>query len=102
MFVDPAEMRAGANTSYHAAERANDGAAHLSRSTVTSGIFGDFAAAHAFHEAVTAAHTRHTKLLAKHSEVLEQLGVNAHKAASRFAEMDDQNAEQLHDIAENL
>lgn len=102
MFVDPAEMRAGGNESYNAAERANDGAAHLLRSSVTSGIFGDFAAAHAFHEAVTAAHTRHINMLTKHSKVLEQLGINAQKAASGFGEMDDQNAEQLHSIAEQL
>jgi hypothetical protein len=102
MFVDPEELRAGAVQSYNAAERANDGAGHLSRSTVTSGIFGDFAGAHAFHEVVAAAHTRHAKLLIEHSEVLEQLGINAHKAASGFTEMDDRSAKQLHGIAEQL
>jgi Protein of unknown function (DUF2563) len=102
MFVDPAGLRAGADTSYKAAEHANDGAAHLSRATAGSGIFGDFAAAQSFHEAVSAAHTRQTDLLKKHSDVLDQLGKTAHAAASTFTEMDDHNGEKLHNIAERL
>lgn len=102
MFVNPAEMRTGANTSFKAADHANDGAGYLRRASVNSGIFGDFDAAEEFHEAVSAAQSRHTDLLNKHSEVLDQLGNNAHQAASGFAEMDGHNSEQLRNVADEL
>jgi uncharacterized protein YukE len=102
MFVDPEEMRTGANTSFRAADHANDGAGHLRRASVNTGIFGDFDAAQEFHDAVTNAHSRHTDLLNKHSEALDQLGSNAHQAASEFAEMDTRNSDQLHNVADQL
>jgi uncharacterized protein YukE len=102
MFVDPAEMRTGANTSFKAADHANDGAGHLRRASVNSGIFGNFDAAQRFHDAVTNAHSRHTDLLNKHSEVLDQIGNNAHQAASKFAEMDAHNSERLRNVADQL
>ncbi|MCV7230243.1 DUF2563 family protein [Mycolicibacterium komossense] len=95
-------MRTGANTTFKAADHANDGAGYLRRASVNSGIFGDFDAAQEFHDAVTDAHSRHTEMLNKHSEILDQLGNNAHNAASEFAEMDADNGKRLHDVAKQL
>ncbi|TGD88998.1 DUF2563 family protein [Mycolicibacterium sp. CH28] len=52
MQVDVEEMRSGANRSYNAAWLAMEGADQLSRTRVTAAIFGDFAAAEAFHGAL--------------------------------------------------
>ena len=59
MFVDPEELRAGANTSYTAAWLAGEGVSALSRGSVTAGMFGGFAAADDFGAALGTAHSQH-------------------------------------------
>jgi hypothetical protein len=95
MFVDPAEMRAGANTSYNAAWLAGEGASALSRGTVTSGIFGDFAAAEDFGTALGAAHSQHLSKLRQHETRLGTFGDKAHTVASAFIDMDQRNSQAL-------
>lgn len=60
MFVDTGLLHLGANDSHRAGGRADDGADHLAGTSPMAGMFGDFAAAHDFHKAVTHAHTHHT------------------------------------------
>jgi hypothetical protein len=55
-------------------------------------MFGEFAAAQAFHDAVRAAHTQHLKALQANREVLSAIGSNAHRAATAFSAMDARNA----------
>jgi hypothetical protein len=98
MYVDPHGLRSGANTSYTAADRAHEGASTLSRATAESGIFGDFAAARSFQQAVAAAHTRHVELIKNHSANLGTVGDKVHRAAATFTEMDDTNAERLGEV----
>jgi hypothetical protein len=92
MFVDTALLRSGANESYRASEHAQLGADRLSRGPLTSGMFGEFAAAEEFHDAVRAAHTQHVKTLQAHQEALTTVGSNAHLAADGFTAMDARNA----------
>ncbi|CAN5136586.1 DUF2563 family protein [soil metagenome] len=95
MFVDPAEMRCGANLSYNASSIAKSGNDKFSRKGLPSGIFGTFAEAESFHEALGAAHSGHVERMKDHETCLGALGDKVHQAASAFAEMDDHNAEAV-------
>jgi hypothetical protein len=98
MFVDPGLLHAGAQESHRAGGHARDGADHLARGPLMSGMFGDFAAADAFHEAVNVAHTQHVKSLQAHQEALSAVGTKAHCAAAEFIKMDGRNADQLREV----
>jgi hypothetical protein len=95
MFVNTGTLHTGANDSHRAGEHAHDGANHLSGTSPVSGMFGDFAAADAFHEAVTEAHTHHTTKLRAHQQTLSSVGDKAHTVATAFSEMDERNASKL-------
>jgi hypothetical protein len=60
-----------------------------------SGMFGDFAAAASFHEAVTSAQAHHVKTLQAHQETLTTVGTSAHTAATGFTDMEERNAAKL-------
>lgn len=95
MFVDPGLLRQGASESHRAGGHARDGADHLARGPLAPGMFGDFAAAEAFHEALSAAHAEHVQSLQTHHETLADVGTKAHYAAGEFTAMDECGAEQL-------
>jgi hypothetical protein len=92
MFVDTGLLHSGANESHRAGGHAQEGANRLSRGPLMSGMFGEFAAAEAFHDAVRSAHTEHVKTLQAHQEVLTAVGSNAHRAATAFSAMEARNA----------
>ena len=92
MFVDPDLLHSGANESHRAGGHAQDGADRLSRGRLMSGMFGEFAAAEAFHDAVRSAHAQHVKTLQFHQEALTAVGSNAHRAATAFGVMEARNA----------
>ena len=92
MFVDTELLRSGANESHRAGGHAQEGADRLARGPVMPGMFGEFAAAEEFHDAVRAAHTQHVKTLQAHQEALTEVGSKAHLAANGFANMDAHNA----------
>jgi hypothetical protein len=93
MFVDPAEMRCGANLSYNASSIVKSSKDKFSRTGLPSGIFGTFTEADHFHEALGVAHSDHVERMKDHETRLGALGDKAHKAASAFADMDHHNAE---------
>jgi hypothetical protein len=95
MFVDTGLLHSGATDSYRAGTHADDGANRLARTSPVAGMFGDFAAAHTFHAAVSQAHTHHTARLRAHQQSLSNVGDKAHAAATGFTEMDERNAETL-------
>lgn len=98
MFVDAAMLHSGASGSGRASEHANEGATHLSSSQPVAGMFGDFAAADAFHEALSVAHAYHVETLQRHREVLSDIGAKAHLVASSFSEMENRHAKALRDV----
>ena len=98
MRVDVDEMRSGANRSYNAADHANNGAGTLARAAVNPGIFGAFAAAEAFHSALSQTHTRHVNRMQDHCTSLGALGDKAHCAASEFSEMEASNTEAVREV----
>jgi len=95
MFVDPELLRSGGDESHRAGGHALDGADRLSRGPLMSGMFGDFAAAEAFHDAVTTTHAQHVSNLQAHHESLTSTGSKAHLAATGFNEMDERNADEM-------
>jgi Protein of unknown function (DUF2563) len=98
LFVDPAMLNSGADSSRQAADHAGDGAVTLSSASVGSNIFGAFPAADAFAGAVSAAHADHVKILQSHQESLGNLGGNADTVAAAFTEMEQNNASALRAI----
>ena len=98
MQVDVGELRSGANRSYNAADRAQEGARALSRVPVTPGIFGAFSAAETFHSAVNQNHTRHVARMQDHSTGLGALGDKANHAASGFSDMEERNTEAVCEV----
>jgi alanine racemase len=95
MDVDTGLLRSGANQSHRAGGHAQEAADHLSRGPLMSGMFGEFAAAESFHEAVATAQAHHAKTLKAHQETLSTVGTNAHTAADGFTDMEERNAAQL-------
>jgi hypothetical protein len=98
MFVDTKKLHSGAAESIHASEHARAGANHLSGVAPVAGMFGDFAAADDFHDAVGAAHAHHVKALHNHRENLNDVGAKAHRAGYAFSATEDHNTKVLRDV----
>lgn len=98
MFVDTDLLHSGGNESHRAGGHAQEGADQLARGSLASGMFGDFAAADSFHEAVTTAHTQHVQNLQGHKETLTGVGAKAHYAARGFTSMDEHNAGEMREV----
>ena len=95
MIVHTDLLHSGAEESHRAGGHARDGADQLSRGPLASGMFGGFAAAEAFHSAVSSAQAQHVQNLQAHQETLTELGRKAHFAANGFTDMDDRNAADM-------
>jgi Protein of unknown function (DUF2563) len=95
MFVNTEWLHSGASQTHRAAGYAHDGADQLSRAPLSSGMFGDFAAADTYHEAISTTHSRHVKTFRAHHETLASLGNKVRAAAAAFTEMDELNATKL-------
>jgi hypothetical protein len=98
MRVDTTMLHSGADESRRASDHAGDGANALSGTPPTAGMFGDFEAADAFHEAISAAHAAHVKSLESHRDTLDDVGSKSHRVANTFTAMDDNNAKVLRDV----
>lgn len=98
MFVDTGLLRTGGNESRRAAEHAQEGAGQLARAPLAPGMFGDFAAAHEFHHAISSAHAQHVDALQSHHDTLDDVGAKTHLAANGFDAMEDHNAKVLRDV----
>jgi hypothetical protein len=81
MFVKPGLLHSGGTELHRAGDYAHAGADHLSRGPVVAGMFGRFAAAETFHDAVYAAHAQLVKNLQDQQETLGAVGSKAHLAA---------------------
>jgi hypothetical protein len=95
MFVDTDLLRMGAGFSDSAGEIASRGAQQLGSSQISAGIFGDFAEAEQFHNALSRAHDTHTQTMQGHQESLTRLASKATAAATIFAGTDQNTADSL-------
>jgi hypothetical protein len=101
MFVDPKTLHSGGDQSHRAGDHAQEAAGHLSRASLSSGMFGEFPAADDFHDAVGVSHGQHVKKLQAHQETLTGIGSRAHRAATEFVDMDDRGAAKLQAVRPN-
>jgi exonuclease V gamma subunit len=95
MFVDTGLLHSGADDSHRAGGHAGDGANHLARTSPAAEMFGDFAAAHEFHQAVSQTRTHHTKQLRGHQQTLSDVGDKARTVATAFTNMEERNTVKL-------
>lgn len=95
MFVDTDLLFSGAIESHRAGGHVQEAAEGLSRAPLAAGMFGDLAAAEAFHATVVAAHAQHVRNLQSHHMTLTDIGSQAQQGAAEFTEMDVSNAATL-------
>ena len=95
MFVDTDLLRMGADFSQSAGTTAQRGAGRLASAQPTAGIFGDFDAAHGFHQALCRAHDSHVITLQGHRAELDSLAEKATSAAAIFTKQDQTSGSAL-------
>ncbi|MEN4472859.1 DUF2563 family protein [Mycolicibacterium cosmeticum] len=89
MFVDTELLRMGADFAYSAATIIQRGATQFSSVSSRSGMFGEFDAAHGFHEALDATQNRCVTSMNNHFAELTALADKVNVAATTFAVRDD-------------
>jgi Protein of unknown function (DUF2563) len=97
--IDVEVMHTGAHRSYTAAGLADEGARKLALRSVTSGMFGGFAAAGDFESILADAHSQQVARLRDGERRLGVLGDKAHAAAGAFTDMERRNADALSEVA---
>ncbi|MGE2832710.1 DUF2563 family protein [Mycobacterium sp. SMC-4] len=95
MFVDTDLLRCGAEFSGSAGQTARRGAERFAATELTTGIFGDFDAAHGFQRALRRARQTHVSAMEAHGAGLEVLAEKANSAAAVFVRQDDANGSTL-------
>jgi Protein of unknown function (DUF2563) len=95
MFVHTEWLHSGADHTHRAGGHVQVGADRLSRGPLSSGMFGNFAAADVFQEAVSSVHAGHVKTLQSQQQAFTGVGIKAHQAATAFTAMDEHNATKL-------
>jgi uncharacterized protein DUF2563 len=95
MEVDPTHLHAGADRCGDAAGMSMAAAGNLAARKLTAGIFGDFGEAHAFHEAISAAHQNHVEQLRGHQRALTVIGDKSRTAAYEFTAVDGSASDSL-------
>ncbi len=99
MFVDARLLHAGGNDAHLAGEQAREGADALSRGSLSSGMFGEFPAAAAFHEALGSARIEHVTHLRENQHALVSVTHRAAQSAASFTDMDGRNAAEVRGVA---
>jgi hypothetical protein len=95
MEVDTAHLHAGADRCRDAAGAALAAAGKLAEKKPTVGMFGDFDEAHAFHEAISAAHQDHIERLHGQHRALADVSDKSRSAAHEFTARDASTADSL-------
>jgi cob(I)alamin adenosyltransferase len=95
MEVDTAHLHAGADRCRDAAGTALAAAGKLAEKKPAVGMFGDFDEAHAFHQAISAAHQDHIERLHGHHRALTDVGDKSRSAAHEFTARDASTADSL-------
>lgn len=102
MIVDTDLLRMGADFSQSAGAIAQRGADKFASSSLKAGIFGDFDAAHGFHQALSNAHEAHVSTMQGHHSAFEALAGDAHAAAGIFQHQDETSGSALDAAAGEL
>jgi Protein of unknown function (DUF2563) len=95
MFVDTDLLRMGADFSQSAGAIAQRGADRLASTQPRAGIFGDFEAAHGFHQALCRAHDSHVTTMQGHRAEFDSLAEKAISAAAVFINQEETSGSAL-------
>lgn len=98
MYVDTDGLHSGAAHSRNAGVHVQDSSQHLSGAQLGVGMFGDFAAAESFHDAMSTAHTHHVAIAEAHHKVLNGVGLKAHRIANDFTATENTNVQTLRGV----
>ena len=102
MFVDTDLLRIGADFSQSASVIVQRGADEFTSTQLTIGIFGDFDAAHGFHQALQRAHEEHVTTMQRHRVEFDALAQKATSAAAIFMKQDEANGSALASAGHNF
>lgn len=102
MIVDTDLLRMGADFSQSAGAIAQRGADKFASSSLKAGIFGDFDAAHGFHQALSRAHEAHVSTMRGHHSAFEALAGDANAAARIFVHQDEASGSAIDAAAGDL
>ncbi len=95
MRVEPDVLKEGANVSRNAGKMALNGADTLAQASIPAGMFGDFAAAHQFHSALSAGHQSHVRAMRGNHRILTDVADKVHHAATSFEETEADNKAEV-------
>jgi len=98
MLVDATLLHAGGDDAHCAGEEARAGAHALSGGPMSRGMFGEFAAATAFHDALRSALLRHATHLQGTHRALVSISDRSHQSAVAFTEMDERGATEMRTV----
>jgi hypothetical protein len=100
MKVEPDVLKDGADVSRNAGRIVGNGADALARASLPTGMFGDFAAAHGFHTALTAGHQSYVRGMRGNHRTLTDVGDKVHNAATTFEETEADNKAAIDHITD--
>ncbi len=95
LFLSHNGLEAGAGRCDDASASASSGARILQSVVVEPGIFGDFDAAHSFHQLASEVHAHHVDKFAAHADNLTGLAGKGERAAGAFTGADEASADAI-------
>lgn len=95
MRVEPDVLKDGAEVSRNAGRIVGNGADALAQASLPAGMFGDFAAAHDFHSALTVGHQSHVRAMRGNHRTLTDVGDKVHHAATAFEQTEADNKAEI-------
>lgn len=102
MFIDTDLLRMGAAFSDSAGTLVQRGANEFGAAQPRGGIFGDFAAAEQFHQALSQTQDRHARNMQGHYTALTTLAGKANDAAVTFVSKDTESAATIDSSARSI
>ena len=102
MYVNTVGLRAGGSGSYSSADHSDQSSSSLSRTAVSSGMFGSFSEAKTFGRRVRSAHSHNVGLIKNHTEQLGKIGDHACHVAVEFEDMERRNEADIRAVKDSL
>jgi hypothetical protein len=100
MWVEPELLSSGGAVARSAGERVLNGAATLSAASIGGRIFGDFAAAHSFHQRLRQHHIGQVTEMRNNHRRLTDVGQKAQTASGWFTDTEHRNTEDVSHITD--
>ncbi|GAT11430.1 DUF2563 family protein [Mycolicibacterium novocastrense] len=102
MFVDTEMLRMGADFAKSAGEIVKRGAEEFAATSLPAGIFGNFDAAHEFHNALGRAHEAQAATMRWHHATFDGFATKASDGATTFDQRDESGAAAVRSAGEAI